>query len=479
MSLVLTIIMISLFFLLGILMAMALGIKNRVEMFGLSFILSSLWITIAAVLAQQFLGFVIDAQLFFGLLIVSIVLMFFALLLSNSFKVIKLSKVELVKKFQSLNKPEKLILTVIVILVVGSLIQNLFWPVTDWDALALYDFRARIVAETGNFALGSELGYFFQYPPFTSLLHTSLYVLGFEQAKIWYTILYASFIAVFYALIRKRTSRVMSLVGALLLAANPYMVEHSVMAYTNLAYVLFFSLGIIYLWDWLSEDSDKSLLLGGILVGGSTWVRMSEPFWIVGIVLIILGLLIKKKTIRSLIFGIVAIVLLLGIKSIWPGFVADVNTVVSVAPAQTEPAPAPPSFSVSSLPLIAPVFGIFRNLGIFMLKPSSELWSRTLRVYDYFRVYIMPVFSVLMLPAVIIFWHDIAKDKKRVLIEWGTVAMLVGLIFLGTLIFSFSDNSWDQIGGSAQRMSLFLIPLILHPLIASSIWPKIIKKLLV
>jgi hypothetical protein len=476
MSIVLTTLMIGLFFLLGILMALTIGVKNRAEVLGLSFILSSLWITITTVLLHQFFGFTINAQLFFGVLVLSISILLLALGATKKLRVIKLSKIDAARKLKSLNKPEKLVLTIIGILIFGSLFQNLFWPVTDWDALALYDFRARIVTETGSFELGKELGYFFQYPPYTSLLHTSVYVLGFEQAKLWYTILYGSFIAVFYALLRKRTSRIISLSGALLLAANPHMVEHSVMAYTNLAYILYFSLGIIYLWDWLSESRNSSLMLGGILVGGSTWVRMSEPFWIVGIALIIFGVLIKKKTSKTLFLSLFSAFLLLGIKKVWPDFMAHTYASILI-PVETAQTSSDSGFYLLSLPLNAPIFDIFKNLSI-LLKPGVELWSRTIGVLDYFKVYILPVFSYLVMPGVFVIWYDLSKDKKRAIIEWGTVAMLIGLIFLGTLIFSFSDSSWDQIGGSAQRMSFFLIPLILYPLAASSIWNKIQKKLL-
>jgi hypothetical protein len=203
---------------------------------------------------------------------------------------------------------------------------------------------------------------------------------------------------------------------------------------------------------------------------------MSEPFWIVGIALIIFGVLIKKKTSKTLFLSLFSAFLLLGIKKVWPDFMAHTYASILI-PVETAQTSSDSGFYLLSLPLIAPIFAIFKNLSI-LLKPGVELWSRTIGVLDYFKVYILPVFSYLVMPGVFVIWYDLSKDKKRAIIEWGTVAMLIGLIFLGTLIFSFSDSSWDQIGGSAQRMSFFLIPLILYPLAASSIWNKIQKKLL-
>ena len=91
----------------------------------------------------------------------------------------------------------KVLLAVLTIIFLNSLLQNYFWPVSDWDALALYDFRGKVVAETGSFIDGIKLGYFYQYPPFTSLLHTTLYVLNFDRVKVWYSLLYVSFQIIF------------------------------------------------------------------------------------------------------------------------------------------------------------------------------------------------------------------------------------------------------------------------------------------
>src|SRR5258708_3191733 len=60
--------------------------------------------------------------------------------------------------------------------------QNLYWPVFDWDALALYDFHAKVFAQTGGMIDGIQRGYFLHYQPYTSLLHTINYLFGAEQA---------------------------------------------------------------------------------------------------------------------------------------------------------------------------------------------------------------------------------------------------------------------------------------------------------
>jgi hypothetical protein len=474
MSALLTILFLALLFIQGLLLSKLLGIRNALESLGLSFILSSLWITVTVILVNQYLALTISPILFFGLLSTS--LLIFSLFYYVRYKkALPLSSSWMgLAQLRTFNKLEKTVFLIIFSLILGSAIQNVFWPVTDWDALALYDFRARVVAETGSFESGWDLGYFFQYPPYTSLLHTSLYQLDFMQVKIWYSILYASFIAVFYSMLRKRTSRTISMMGALLLATNPFMVEHSVMAYTNLAYTMFLSLGIIYLWEWHRSDIPSYLIIGSILVGGSTWVRMSEPFWMIAIALILYGFATKKRSLSLLVKTVISLLFILGIKAIWPDFVANLPK-----PDALESVAKMSSASVLQSPpsqYLKPLLSVFNPLSALLGRSYAEIQNMTLNVGSYFWYYIFPVFSYLALPSLIIIFYDIKKGDRQPLLMWGTILILLALIFLGTLIFSFSFETWDQIGGSAQRMSLFLIPLIIFSLAASSLWQKFLQK---
>lgn len=363
------------------------------------------------------------------------------------------------KQLKSWSTTEKILLGVIATLVAGTLAQNLFWPVTDWDALALYDFRARVVAETGSFAKGTELGYFFQYPPFTSLLHTMLYLTGVNYAKVWYSLIFTALIVGVYTMLRKRSTRLIALIGALLTAVNPMFFEHATVAYTNLSYALFLILGTLYGLEWYRSKATYTGILAGVFVAGSTWVRSTEPLWVVGLLLICVvgaAVTLQKKRWQNIVVVFLGVVTVLLLKQLWPTYVGSLSQGV---------AQSTPILSES----IKSTFGHSYYFRAFGNQPVTILWERLLAVFEYFRAYIFPVFAVYAVPLIALLFLDFKQQKKQWL-EWGALVAYIAIIFLGTFLFSFSDGSWDQIGGSAQRMSMFLIPLCIVLLVGNGAW---------
>ncbi len=444
-------------YLAGCASALLFNRRNGIEIASLGFILGTLLFTLLLLAAHQYGQLLITARL---VLTVAYSLGFVALgiLGWQRHHVVQPLKTSL-KTFQRSTLWVKLGVGFLTILFLSSLLQNYFWPVTDWDALALYDFRARVVAETGSFADGIQLGYFFQYPPFTSLLHTSLYVVGFERAKIWYSLLYISLIGVFYALLRKHTSQSLSLLGAVVLAVNPLILEHATMAYTNLSHTLFLSLGVLYILDWFRHRAVSTLLLGSVLVMGSTWVRMSEPFWIIPLLLlvfIIIFSLIKKYSVLHSVASGVGIVWIYMGRQIWPGFVAQLHPPQPAAPANPD------------LALRIPVIGMFVPYmrALSSLQPSFIL-QRLWEVWSYSTVYIFPVFSIYLMPALVLAFFDLPRKQLYTWMLWATLSAYLLLLLVGTFVFSLFDNSWSAIGGSANRMSMFLIPLTIFAVSSS------------
>jgi len=353
-----------------------------------------------------------------------------------------------------------------------SAIQNLFWPITDWDAMALYDFRARVVAETGSFSLGRELGYFYQYPPFTSLLHTSVYVLGFQRAKIWYSFLYGSFLLVFFSLSRKQTSISLSLFATLTLAVNPLISEHAIIAYTNLAYTMFLGLGIIYLWQWFADKNMQTFILGSVLIAASSWVRSSEPFWLVGVVLLIgiVFLSVKHKMLRNFAAAVLGVAFIFWVRAIWPSFTEPFLS------ATTE------HFELTSdvntgAEMISQAPGLSEYFKIFLSSGSSMLFIHLIEVSTYFTENVAPVFGLYLMPGMVLLFFDIKRKQYRSLLHWTTTIVYIFLIFLGTFLFSFTFDSWNEIGGSANRMSMFLIPLFIFSIFTSKTLREWVEKI--
>ncbi len=364
------------------------------------------------------------------------------------------------KQLRSWSTLEKAVLIIITALILGTVAQNLFWPVTDWDALALYDFRAKVVAETGSFAKGIELGYFFQYPPFTSLLHTVLYLAGVSYAKVWYSLIYTALITGVYSLLKKRTTRIIALSGALLIAINPLLFEHATMAYTNLGYTLFLALGTLYGFEWYRSHKSYAGVLAGIFIAGSTWVRSTEPFWVVGLLLIcVVGIIltVQQKHWRSLAVAAFAVVVVFVLKQLWSTFTASLFLI------DTQTATTLLSSSIKNTSSQSHYFEVFTS------QSHDALAERFGIVFDYLRAYVFSIFLIYAMPLLILCTLSF-KHLKKYWLEWGAVLAYITIIFLGTFLFSFSDSSWDQIGGSAQRMSMFLIPLCIFLLVGNNLW---------
>ena len=294
------------FFSLGYNFCILLNIRHIIEKWGLSWLFGLGWGTmiwflfylvgnISFSLVSLFTSLVSSNILFWGLAICTR-----KNVLLDSIHSLQLFKIQHTLDFwRRQNSFIKICTSIIIVFGILILIQDIFWPVTHWDALALYDFRAKVMVATGSLNSGVQLGYFFQYPLFTSMLHATIYFTSLGIAKIYYFILYQAFLAVFYSTLRKKTTKEMSIIGTLIMATSPIPFYHSFMAYTNLPYIIYACLGLIYLWLWFDNLLVKHLLIGSMLLGLSTWVRISEPFYYLGLLIIIFGtiksLYIKKN----------------------------------------------------------------------------------------------------------------------------------------------------------------------------------------
>lgn len=338
---------------------------------------------------------------------------------------------------------------VILAVIVGFVfIQDLFWPVTDWDALALYDFRAKVMVITGSLAQGKELGYFFQYPLFTSALHAATYLSGLGVAKIWYALLYQASLAVFYALLRRRSSAVVSMWGTVFLATSPLLFQHSFMAYTNLSYTMLGSLGFMYLWQWWADGQDQDGTLGAMLVGLSTWVRISEPFNLVA-ALLVLCVLAKRAWTRQLSWQRwlhVACLLGLIVFTRYPW-----DMLIKQTYGQN---------------LATPI----NSLSLVQTWSPSAFAGRVVEVVRYLWKNSAPVYLRYALVAGLLVVIDLRHRRWQLVFAWFSILALMGMIFVGTLLLSFSLESWNRIGDSVARMSMFLVPLWMYVIFASPTW---------
>jgi hypothetical protein len=328
--------------------------------------------------------------------------------------------------FKKLNIFEKVLLGMIMFLCISAVIQTIFWPIRYWDSLTLYDFRARLFVETGFMTKAISYGGFFGYPLLTSLSHTWVYLLGGTNPLFLYSLMYISLLVCFFFNLKKlNIGRTWVMLLTALVAVSPRLFDHIQWAYTNLPYSIYIILGSIYLYFGIKRKNFGMYILSAILIGISTWTRMSEPFWFSYIALaVIVPIFIKKW--------------------LWPFvYVAIVGSMI--VPWR----------------VLKSIYDIGAASVVGKLTSTSNLIAQILQpsvlrsVFDFIMVNVVEMYLIyFILLGIIILVKLFIKSK-----EWFLIILIifqVGLVFVGTIYFVIYTTYWQEIPDSLTRMMMFI-----------------------
>jgi len=419
------IILTSLFFILsGWYLTYLLPLEERLERVGLAFLLGSglttwLW----------FLGCRLGLPLNIPTLLVSaIILVFTGYVLKERFGFVR-NKTTLAK----LSKTEKyLAITVVTLLILAFLIGS-YNPLTVWDSLALYDFRGHAIAMNHSLKDIVDLPYYVSYPLMISLVHSIVYMIAGVSAQGIHAIIFSAFIGILYGRMQHWTNKTYALITCLLVITQSEIFTHATFAYTNLPYLVYLVSGLLYgvLGGKNKSNSQYFLIYSGLFIGLSTWIRSSEIFWILGV------MLISWQGVRTkrLFTAVCSIAIIFLIRYSWSSFV------ISVLLAIDQPdMPRISRFTVEAFSMIivnALSIAKYAYWNIFL--PYIGMWLLTI-----------PMLGVV-----------IVKRNVRVLMLVCAIAMTACMTIVGIMIFSTYFRTWNQIGDSARRMILFVSPLTL------------------
>jgi len=328
---------------------------------------------------------------------------------------------------------EKMILIAITFIFISSLMLSIYYPINVWDALALYDFRAKVITSTGYFIqIARNFDYFSHYPLFTSLTHTFVYLSGGQNPQYLYSIYLIVFAVIYYFFAIKDVGRFAALVYVLLLITIPEIYEHSTIAYTNFPYSIFYVCGILYLNYSMIEKRSDYLFLSSILIGLSTWVRSDLPFWLSGSFLVLL-FAIKLKKIWPVVVYFPTFLL---IQQLWNLFASSMFG---------------PDYSTSGQ-LVSAGESIVSKINLYRLYEVLN--------YLYSNVFVSwGMLSVLFLIALV--WNLWSRKKVALPLLLIIFFNAMGLM-VGTYVFSFKVAEWKEIADSATRMAMFFPPLMLY-----------------
>jgi hypothetical protein len=346
---------------------------------------------------------------------------------------IKFSLGNIYKKLKELNIFDVLLLTAIGLLSFVVAMNNYYWPVSHWDAMAIYDARAKFFVLSGNIDSMFPSKWYFSYPLFTSIAHAIFYFSGSINPMFIYTFLYVSFIVCLYFLMRRSVSRTLSLFFSFWVSVSYPIFSHAQMSYTNLPFTIFLVLGFLYLWDWIINKNRGSFYISLLLVSLSTWVRAAEPFWGVAIV-VLLFYSIKNKKFASFIFYTVFIYLF---RYLWYYYQSHFLGFTSYLPSE--------SVLFESARVSISALSIKRIYDV-----SIYIWKNAISLNFFLLVaYILS----LSLNWKINFWRRIYSA----MFIFGIYLMII----VGTFIYSIVVPPADylQIGDSLQRIVMIFPPL--------------------
>jgi hypothetical protein len=363
------------------------------------------------------------------ILLLVLILVLLILVKPKLSKIIKTSGI----KFTS---PITILSLAIIMVFCVSIIQTIYWPPSSWDSIALYDFRAKAFTQTNS--LASEVltaipdlaSYSYTYPFFTSLAHAIVYLSGGENPQFLYSLIFLSFLIVFYFRLRNITNKTMAMFITLLISLNRSFFYHSTISYANLPFAVYYGLSTIFLWQWSKSKKTGELAISVILLGLSAWVRSTEPFWIINLMFIFVRLL----SIRNFLKLGICLLFFFVIRQSWQIYYANILSGI------VDPAIGHINFYFNFSKII----------------PVSEYVLNNL------------IISKEFLPVLFVFLLAISSNITKIFREKTMISFLVlYLIFFwgGTYFFSINYSWWNRIGDSVSRVSFFLIPLLLYGII--------------
>ena len=330
---------------------------------------------------------------------------------------------------------EKITLGTIVFFIISSFVNTLYWPVYVWDALTLYDFRAHVFIQTGfikSALAGLEKSFYYLYPLLTSLAHSTVYLSGGQYPQFVYSMFYLSLALVFYGFLREFISQRLSLIFTLILLTAPRMFEQSVISYTNLTYMIYFSLAIIYFYIWDKKRTGGYLILSAILTGFATWTRSLEPFWLATFGIIMVVSLYRKRFFDPILFAI----FFFPIQQAWKIFQSSLGKGVSTI--------GEIAYSASFL---TNIFDLKRWRGVlsFLYGNVVLLWG--------------PLFVLFVAASIIsLINRKQRKPPLMIYVTWGLLAFFV----MGTYLFSIYLGWYSAVSDSAARVSMVFYPLFVY-----------------
>ncbi len=337
---------------------------------------------------------------------------------------------------------EMAVILLLVFFVISHVIIALYWPVHSWDSLSTYDLRARVFAETQSIPEAADRirdnlfvpGYIvgvFAYPPMTSLVHAWLYLSGWESPKIFYPLLLISLIIIFYFSLRDYAPRYHSLLFTLMLISVPFFYEQSSLALLNFPFAFYFGVGTIYLYRWMVDQKKGFLVLSGLLLGLSSWVRRESLVFFLGYLIVLTIYSISR---RRFLAPFVFAALYFAIEFLWGTYTQNVLQIRSA----------------TAIPIL---------LGVLRRWPEAFDLTRWKEIgpFLFSRLGSFRILFFLPIVAILIYADKIREHRYLFLLVLSNL-----VIFVGGSYFFIVIRGWTTFSDSPMRLFMMFLPVICY-----------------
>lgn len=328
--------------------------------------------------------------------------------------------------------------------VVFSFHINLSKQSIHWDAVALYDARAKFLADGMKFSEMPNLSrydnlnkyYYLLYPPYTSIYHyiwKSVAALNTIPVSAYYSFIFAIFVLIIFFVVKEFFGVLIALLTIFLTATNSSIFNVVVKEYTNLPFDLYIVGGVLLLFSHLRKPESWKYLFAILMVASSMWVRLLEPIWFAVFIAFAITSLERKHYKKY--FKIITPLLLVCLLEYfsWTYFTKAI-------------ASNPGFVNFTKINILDTFLGILTGAPIVVFYTIAKSWG------------IPFIIHILAIVSLILNYKNAIKNK--------------GIIFLGLFIFStiliyfsefyvlsFQAEWWWIVTMSLDRSSTFLIPI--------------------
>lgn len=325
-----------------------------------------------------------------------------------------------------------------------SFVLNINKKSIHWDAVALYDARAKFLESDIKFSEMPSLSqydnlnkyYYLLYPPYTSIAHyfwnTSDFLNNLPVGT-YYSIILVLLLLSIYSFSATHSGKTIATILVFLTASNSSIFNIVIKEYTNLPFNLYLVAGVFALFSYLKAKSLWKLFFGVLLVSSSIWVRLLEPIWLVISLSFVVVLISRKQTIKKIWPGILLLSVALLEYASWTYFTKII-------------AENPGFLSFSYLTLVDPIVAMFTGAPFVVLFTIAKSWG-------------IPFFiHMSTLVALLMRFKEIVKDKALLFLGLVLFSSLA-LYFAQFYMLSFQADWWSIVTQSLDRSGSFLIPI--------------------